>query len=302
MLSRRQRILNRYARYVQKPVLSAIKSPTLVRKAFSLSAVLFSKRPAGLQVDRLTLGTIPAYRCHIADAPEHGTLLYIHGGGFVIGDILSYRHLVARMAQAAGMRGVFVDYRPAPEHPFPAALDDVETAYRALLDTPDGGPICVVGDSAGGNLALALILRLKRRGLPLPAACACMSPVTDLRLQNPSLARNRKRDPLISPEWGARSVAQYLAGQSPEQEDASPILGDFTGAPPTYLCCDVTEVLYDDGRLMAEHLRKAGVAVTFSEHQGLPHVWQLNVGRSPEADASVAEIGTFLSRHATSAR
>lgn len=302
MLSRRQRILNRYARYVQKPVLSVVKSPALVRKAFSLSATLFNKRPTGLQVDGTTLGTVPAYRCRIDATPEDGTLFYIHGGGFVIGDILSYQHLVGRMAQEAGMRGIFVDYRLAPEHPFPAGLDDVEAAYRAVLDDPDSGPICVVGDSAGGNLAFALILRLKRQGLPLPAACACMSPVTDLRLRNPSLADNRRRDPLVSPDWGRRSIAQYLDGQSPAQEDASPILGDFTGAPPVYLCCDVTEVLYDDSRLMAERLREAGVTLFYSEHEGLPHVWHLNVGRSPEADASVAEIGAFLSRHARPTR
>ena len=220
----------------------------------------------------------------------------------MLGNLRGYRHLVAAIGHRARMRSVFLNYRRAPEHPFPAALDDAEAAWRVLSADPAAGPLTLAGDSAGGNIALALLHRILAKGLPPPAAVAVLCPVTDLRLGNASLAANRRTDPLVSTRWGARGVTAYLNGADPAQPDASPILGDFTGAPPVLIHTDTTEVLYDDARLMADHLRAQGVAVTLRSQTGLPHVWHMNVGRTPEADASVAEVADFLARHAARAR
>lgn len=291
MLSRRQRILNFIARRVQKPTLAYVQPQWLARKVFSLNAMTIYKTPPGLWTrpynDRCTL-------CELDKTPTHGTILYIHGGAFVIGNLRGYRHLIATLARQTGMRGVYVDYRLAPEHPAPAALDDVTAAYEALIADPDSGPVSLVGDSAGGNLVLALMHRILARDLPRPAALVAISPVTDLALQNPSLEDNKDADLLVPMSWGLRGVTQYLAGQDATNPEVSPIHGTFDGAPPTLIQTDRTEVLNDDARRMADHLRAAGAEVTYRETSGLPHVNHLNLGRSPEADALVAEISQFL--------
>lgn len=298
MYSYRQRIATLQARLVQKPMLALVRSPVIMRRLFTLNAIVGLRTPTGLTLTPLQLGQRTCTLCDTGQSHDHGTLLYVHGGAFVLGNLRGYRHLVAAIGQGAGMRAVFLNYRLAPEHPFPAAIDDAEAAWRALSADPECGPLTLVGDSAGGNIALALLHRIIAKGLLLPAAVAVMSPVTDLRLQNPSLTTNRKLDPLVSTRWGARSIAAYLNGADPAQPDASPILGDFKGAPPVLIHADTTEVLFDDARLMADRLRRQGVDVTLRTQTGLPHVWHINVGRTPEADASVAEIASFLASHA----
>ena len=294
MLSRRQRLVNTYARAVQKPLLALTRPQWLARKVFSLNAMTLYRAPGALALKSRD------HRCTECDpglGQSRGTIFYIHGGAFVIGNLRGYKHLVGTLAQRTGMRGIYVDYRLAPEDPAPAALDDVTAAYLALAADSDTGPIAVVGDSAGGNIALALLHRLLANGEPLPASVTAISPVTDLRLQNPSLTANRRADPLVPMSWGLRGVTQYLAGQSPDTPEISPILGTFTGAPPVLIHTDTTEVLYDDARLMAEHLRAQGVDVTYRETTGLPHVNHLNLGLTPEADAAVAHVTDFITGH-----
>ena len=301
MQSLPQRLATLNARLVQKPLLALIGNPVILRHLFTLNAIVGIRTPKGLTLDTLRLGQRSCTLCDMGQPHTHGTLLYIHGGAFTLGNLRGYRHLVARLGQAAGMRAVFLNYRLAPEHPFPAGLDDAEAVWRALAADPDSGPMTLAGDSAGGNIALALLGRIIAKGLPMPAAVAALCPVTDLRLQNPSLTSNRRHDPLVSTRWGARGIAAYLNGADPAQPDASPILGDFRGAPPVLIHTDTTEVLYDDARLMAERLTAQGVDVTLTESTGLPHVWHMNVGRTPEADASVADVGAFLAEHAARA-
>ncbi|MCB5200013.1 alpha/beta hydrolase [Loktanella sp. TSTF-M6] len=302
MTSLTHRLMRLHAWTVQKPILALVRHTGVLRVLFTVNAVIGNKTPPGLRLKAIDLNGRPGMICG-TDAPTpNGTTLYLHGGAFVIGNLRGYRHLVARLAQAAGTRGVFLDYRLAPEHPFPAALDDAEAAWRALSDDPDAGPLTLAGDSAGGNLALALLQRIIAKGLVLPHGVAVLCPVTDLRLENPSLAKNRKTDPLVSTRWGARGVAAYLAGADPAQPDASPILGDFTGGPPVLIHTDRGEVLHDDACLMADRLRHQGVDVTLTKEAGLYHVWHLNVGRTVEAGRSVAQIGAFLSDAVTRGR
>ncbi len=302
MPSRQQKFLNLFTRIVQKPALAFVRPVWLSRIVANQSAMFFVK-PKGLRTSIITThsdGTplLTEIRTDASRATPKGTLLYIHGGGFVIGSLPLYRHLVAAIADAAGLRAMFVDYRLAPEHPAPAALDDVAQAYAHISQMAEGQPIAIAGDSAGGNLALALILRLKSRNAALPYATVCLSPVTDLRGGNPSFTANVKTERLLPPKWALRSGAAYKNGADPTDPELSPILGDFTGAPPTLIHVDTGEILYDDARLMADHLRSQGVDVTYTEESGLLHVWHLNIGRSPEADKSVAQIVDFLCSHA----
>ncbi|MEJ6397373.1 alpha/beta hydrolase [Yoonia sp. 208BN28-4] len=300
-LSRQQKFWNLYARLMQKPGLAYVRPLWLARPLVTLDAIVAHRTPRGLRLTdtRLTHDdrSVPTTRCAMSDAQTRGTLLYLHGGAFMIGNLRQYRHLVAHLGHKSGQRAVFVDYRMAPEDPYPAALDDAFTAYQATLADPDSGPITLVGDSAGGNLVLALVLRIKAAGLPMPAAVVAFSPIVDLRLINPSLTANAKSDHLVPMSWGRRGVVAYLNGHSADDPFVSPLLGDFTGAPPVLIQYDTTEVLYDDGRMMAQHLRDAGVDVTEQTQTGCTHVWQLNVGRSPEATQSVKAAAAFLKDH-----
>jgi len=261
---------------------------------FTFNALTVYKRVKGLRTTGLNdMCTI----CAADDQPTYGTVLYIHGGAFVIGSLPGYRSLIATIARDTRMRGVYVDYRMAPEHPAPAALDDVTSAYEALVADPDCGPIAIAGDSAGGNITLALMHRIIARDLPRPFAVIGLSPVTDLTFQNPSLLANQKSDLLVPKSWGLRGITQYLAGQDPSDPELSPIHGTFDGAPPVLIHVDTSEVLYDDSRLMVERLRAQGVDVTLRETTGVPHVNHLNLGRTPEADAAVRHISDFLNTH-----
>lgn len=297
MHSLRQRLATLHARLLQKPLLALVRHPAILRRLFTINAILSFRSPSGLRLTKLPQANCTCVDCGDAQDAKQGTLLYIHGGAFVMGNLRGYRHLLARLGQMAGLRGVFLDYRLAPEHPFPAAIDDAQAAWIALCADPSSGPLTLAGDSAGGNIALALLQRIIALDLPHPCAVAVMSPITDLRLDNPSLTSNRQSDPLVSTRWGARGVTAYLAGADPAQPDASPILGEFKGAPPVLIHTDRTEVLYDDARLMADRLEAQGVDVTLTVETRLPHVWHLNVGRTPEADRSVAQIAQFLSDH-----
>ncbi len=305
MPSFQQKLCNGIARAIQKPTLAFVRPVWLLRIVANQTAKLAPK-PKGLRTKTILTradGTALLTEIRTDASPERakGTLLYIHGGGFVIGSLPLYRHLVATIADAAGLRAMFVDYRMAPEHPAPAALNDVTQAYHALADTPEGRHIAIAGDSAGGNLALALILRLKRARSTLPFATVCLSPVTDLRGGNPSFTANAGTERLLPSKWVRKSAASYIKDADPSDPELSPILGDFADAPPTLIHVDTGEILYDDARLMADHLRGQGVDVTYTEETGLFHVWHLNVSRSPEADASAAQISAFLSAQLDSA-
>lgn len=300
-LSRQQRFVNLWARYAQRPTLHYVKNVRLLRFLTDLTAPMTYKRPANMLLRHLSLShgtaSVPATACTIKHQPMDGTLLYLHGGGFIMGSLHMYQHLVASLGLAAGMRGVYVAYRLAPEHPYPAALDDAYTAYRALLDDPDAGPVALAGDSAGGNLVLALLLRLKAEGLPLPVATVAICPVVDLAFNNPSLTENLQTEHLLDVDWGKRSIDGYVRGRDVADAFLSPINGDFAGVSPVLIHYDRCEVLADDGRVMAEHLKDQGVAVTTEVNTGCTHVWHLCVGRTPEADASVARIGAYLRTH-----
>ena len=256
---------------------------------------LIPSPPAGTETIVLDAGGVPAALVATRSSRRDRHILYLHGGGFVTGSSSLYRHLTWRLAAAARARLLSVDYRLAPEHPFPAALEDAVAAYRWLLaDGADSQRVAVMGDSAGGNLAFAMLLKLRDEGLPLPAAAVGLSPWLDLALNSPSLELNAEADPMLNADEAPKRVEYYLAGADPRTPYASPLYGDPAGLPPTLLQVGSDEILRDDAVRMADKLRAAGCHVELEIWPRMPHVWHLFAPVMPEARQAIERIGTFL--------
>ena len=232
-------------------------------------------------------------------APDHPArdrcILYFHGGAYIAMSARNYRTITSRLATWSDTRLFALDYRLAPEHPFPAALDDAVAAYRALIAA--GIPparIVVAGDSAGGGLALSLLVALRDAGDPLPAAGVLFSPWTDLAATGQSIIDNNESDALFFGSW-VLPVAQHYLGRTPATHPlASPVYADLTGLPPLLIQVSSTEVLLDDSRRVAENAGRAGVEAILRVWPGLPHVWQFFVTFLPEARAALYEAVTFI--------
>ena len=225
----------------------------------------------------------------------HRHVLFLHGGAFIIGSPRLYRHLSWRIAAAARARVLAVDYRLAPEHPFPAALEDAFAAYNWLLaDGADPRRIAIMGDSAGGGLVFSLMLRLRDEGCPLPAAAVALSPWTDLALTGASLKLNADCDPLLSADDPPLFVSDYLGGADPRAPYVSPLYGDPVGLPPTIIQVGSDEVLRDDAVRMADRMRAAGCHVELEIWPRMPHVWHVFVPLIPEARRAIDRVGVFV--------
>lgn len=224
-----------------------------------------------------------------------GVLLYLHGGGFVYGQTPPHLHMGAYLARRLGVRLLMVDYRLAPEQPFPAALDDCLAAYSWLLEQGfQAKNIVLAGDSAGGNLTITTLMALRDRGMPLPAAAACLSPVIDLtekNSQNPDF-----KDPLLPPEAMQFYTAAYVGDHDPHDPLISPAFGDFRGLPPLLVHAGEQEILRQDALLLARLAEAAGVDVQVQIFPRMWHVWQINL-RLPQARQSLEEIAGFLQAH-----
>ncbi len=231
-------------------------------------------------------------------AQEDRAVFFVHGGGFIIGSPAIYRHLVSRLSLACGCPVFSLDYRLAPEYPYPTPLDDVLDAWRWLRSQfPHASKIAAAGDSAGDNLVLAALLRLSESSQPLPSALALMAPWTDLSASGKSVVENRRADPYIPAEL-LRPVAElYLKGADARMAHASPLFGNFSRFPPMLIHVGSTEVLLDDAARLHRAALQAGVDVSLKIWQGLPHVFQLFSLFVPEGRQSLNEIGAFLRLH-----
>jgi acetyl esterase/lipase len=225
-------------------------------------------------------------------------LLYLHGGAYQIGSPATLRRMIALISAAAQSRVLSVDYRLAPEHPFPAAVEDALTAYRFLLHgCADPAAIAIAGDSAGGGLALAALVALRDAGDPLPAAVVVMSPWTDLALTGESLRTRADVDVMIKPSGMTETATTYLAGADPRHPYASPLYADLHGLPPILIHVGDAEVVLDDSTRFAAKARAAGVDVTIEVWPEMPHVWHAWAGLLPEADKAIERIGSWLRAH-----
>lgn len=222
-------------------------------------------------------------------------LLYIHGGGFVYGQTPLHLQMGAYLAEKMGFRLLMVDYRTAPDDPFPAALNDCVTAYLWLQKQGFSAQnIMIAGDSAGGNLTLSTMLKLREEGQPLPAAAVCLSPVTDLTPE--AQRREGFRDPMLPPKAMEYYNEAYLAGHDPHNPFISPLLGDLTGLPPVLLFVGDEEILREDAIAFAAAAEAAGVDVRLEIYPRMWHVWQLFLSL-PQASQSLDEITEFCKKH-----
>ena len=276
-----------------RPALANMADIPSVRRAFNTPL----PAPRGVRYTPATVGGVAGEWVE-AERPAAGdasvtTLLYLHGGGFVACSARTHRPLTAALA-LQGLRVFAPDYRLAPEHPFPAAPDDALAVWRALrAQLTAGHRLTVAGDSAGGNLTLALMLDLRAAGEPLPDAAAMFSPALDLTGGSPSAVSNAQRDAMFDPTQLQHLLAPYMAGADPADPRASPLLADLHGLPPTLVHVGEDEVLRDDGLRFVAKARAAGVLVQSRVFDGVSHVWQL-LHRLPEARQSVRATAAFL--------
>jgi epsilon-lactone hydrolase len=254
--------------------------------------------PGTIRTTRTTLGDRPALRVEPTGEPRAGTILYFHGGGFVFGSPETALSLTGHLVARTGFQAHSVDYRLAPEHPFPAAIDDTLSAYRALLDGgEDPSTIAFAGDSAGGGLAVTTCLAARDAGLPLPAAIVAFSPGLDATRTGESMDTKEAVDPIFTRKAVERTGAMYLAGADPLQPLLSPaVLADLTGFPPMLIQVGTNEILLDDSTRLAARARSTGVDVILDVTADVPHVFQAFAGILDEADEALDRAALFLSQ------
>lgn len=250
----------------------------------------------GIRHEAVTAGGRPAEWTRTPDARADSAILHFHGGGYVLGSPLTTRPITAGLARHTRLPVLAPDYRLAPEHPFPAAVDDAVAVYSELLDRGLApGRLVVSGDSAGGGLALALLLTLRDRTLPLPAGAVGLSPLLDLTLSSPSIAANGATDPQVTPEFLHYAVGQYLpAAADPKAPLASPVFADLAGLPPLLLQVGGDELLLDDSVRFGEAAEAAAVDITVECWEAMMHVWHVLAPRFPEAEAALAGVAAWV--------
>jgi acetyl esterase/lipase len=282
-------------RILVKRSLRADSSLDAARRHVNLLSRLVPRPPPGTETISVDAGGVKADRIATSASRHDRHILYLHGGSYVAGWPGLYRDLTWRLAALCRARVLCIDYRLAPEHPFPAALDDAVAAYRWLL-TQGADPHCIalMGDSAGGGLVFSTMLRLRDEGVGLPAAAVVVSPWTDLALTGESLRLNAAIDPLIPIELAPRVVDLFLAGADPRNPYASPLYGDPTGLPPTLILVGGDDVLRDDAVRIADKMRAAGCHVEIEVWQHMWHVWHMLMRVMPEAKAAITHIANFM--------
>jgi len=286
------RIATAWVRWRLKPALGDMTDIPRIRKMWGRPM----PHPRGVVIEPGQVGGVAGEWVRPpkpVDGAPATTLLYLHGGGFVACSPATHRPITAALA-LQGMQVFVPDYRLAPEHPFPAAIDDVRAVWQALqAQRAPGARLVVGGDSAGGNLALALMVALRDAGAALPDAAALFSPAVDLTGQSPSLHTHGQRDAMFVGEHLANLLTAYLAGQDAAQPLASPLLADLTGLPPLLLHVGCDEVLRDDSLRLATRARQAGVTVRLQQWPGVAHVWQM-AWLLPEARQSIRQAAQWL--------
>jgi epsilon-lactone hydrolase len=225
--------------------------------------------------------------------PASTVVLYLHGGGYLFGSPKTHRQVIIAMAKAFQAPAYALDYRLAPEHPFPAAVEDAAQAYRWLLARHPGASIVLAGDSAGGGLAIATALGVRDSGLRLPKAIVAFSPYTDLAVTGASVQANARSCAMFTPRAINEAATLYLAGCDSRDPRASPLYADFTGLPPLLLFASRHEILRDDTLRLAERAAAAGVKVELVVRDRLPHVWPVFVGILPEAREAFETVTAF---------
>lgn len=268
--------------------------PVPLQRSIVAQAYRSSVPPRGCTFSKVDVGGIPATRT-VWGRDKPGVVLYLHGGGYIIGSSRTHRGLTGHLARATGRMVVAPDYRLAPEHPFPAALDDAEAAYEGLLrEGHESGAIAVAGDSAGGGLTVALAMRLRDKGRPLPGSLAVMSPWVDLTHQH---LYSPEREPVLQPRWIDKAAQLYCGQASRAHPFISPIYGDLEGLPPLLVQVGSEEILLNDAQRLAEAANRQGVQTELEVHNSLWHVFQVHAGQLERASRAITTLASHIRQY-----
>lgn len=292
-MSLRRPLLNLTLRLREKRFLARVEDPQELRDRFEQVARLVFWPPRGSHFSSAVLDGVPVTWARGAGAAEDGpAIMYLHGGAYVFGSARTHRSMLARVSERTGLPACLPGYRLAPEHSFPAALEDALSAYIALSAERD---VVLGGDSAGGGLALALLAEILKHGLRKPLGVFCFSPLTDLTFSGASIKANARADVLLPASRTGELAQMYMGNANPGDPRASPLFARFPGAPPVWVTVGDTEILLDDTRRMAERLREHAVEVTEVIERDLPHVWPIFCPVLPEATATLDGLADWIS-------
>jgi monoterpene epsilon-lactone hydrolase len=252
--------------------------------------------PAGdVRREPVDAGGVPGEWISTPESAPERVIYYLHGGAYFMGSVNTHRELISRLSRAARARAIAIDYRLAPENPFPAAVEDSTSAYRWLISTGvDPARLVIAGDSAGGGLTLATLVALRDAGEPLPAAAVCLSPWVDLEGIGESMITRAEVDPMIQRDSLIQAGKAYLGDADPHTPLAAPLYADLRGLPPMLIQVGTAEALLDDATRFAERARAAGVEVTLEPWDDMFHVWQFCASILPEGQAAIDRIGEFV--------
>ncbi len=294
-MSMRARVISFVMRHTIKKQMSSFEDHLALRKQAGSAT---GRTPAEVHTQSVSANGVPAEWVRWREGVEDGAILYLHGGGYVFGSLDSHRNIAWRLARASGLSVLLVDYRLAPEHPYPAAVDDAFGAYQWLLDQQVANDrLVVAGDSAGGGLATALMLRLKTEGLRLPEAAVLLSPWADLTLSGASMSDNAAVDAMLSPEALSKFKTLYLGNTDPGAAYASPLYADLSGLPPVHVTVGSTEVLLSDAENLVTRINTCGGTAELSIWPKLPHVFPIFGDLIPESKQAIEEIAAFIRTH-----
>lgn len=280
----------------------AARAPVgLQRRWINLLGAAGGVPPPGTSVGQIRAGGVPVSVIHrdtsAAASSDRPAILYAHGGGFVLGGPRTHTNLCKHLAASSGADVHLVDYRLAPEHPHPAAVDDLFAAYKAMLERGhDPAQIAFGGDSAGAALAISTVLAIREMDLPVPAALLLISPFVDLGLSGASVIANASRDPVLTDKWLAQGARAYAGGRRLTDPLISPLYAHLHGLPPTLIQVGEDEILLDDSVRLADRAWSAGVDVQLQRYPGLWHDFQAHAGLLDEADGAIGDIAGFLRR------
>jgi acetyl esterase/lipase len=302
MLSLRARAINRFLRLTTKPIWRPGLDIDRVRQHTAKMDLRLGRAAPPIPMEQVDIAGVPATWFGAAELAHKGTLLYLHGGAWCLHLPGIYRSLVTVLSQQTGMRVLLPDYRLAPEHPFPAGIDDCFAVYRWLAERGCAErPFALAGDSAGGNLALVTLMRARDALLPLPDCAVLLSPATDLTVSGPSQRYNAKADPMFSPAAVDLLPDVYCPGQDRRNPLLSPLFGHWNGLPPLLFHAGSTEMLLDDSIRAHDRALQAGVEAEIEVWVGLPHVFHV-FRLIPESRAGVRAVVEFIGKHATRRR
>lgn len=296
-MSIRLSLFNVWLRLMEKPFIARSTDPIRHRKRLEWQAKNGFRPVPGVSCHDHMLGPVEALTATPPRPvlPLDARILYLHGGGYNVGSRTTHQKLACAIARVTGWPVTLPEYRLAPEHPFPAAIDDAQACYGAMFEN-DTRPVVVMGESAGGGLSLALLHAICAGDLPKPLAVVALSPWADLSNSSESFIRNEHRDVVLAPAAMHRTAESYLGGAEATHPLASPVFGDFAGAPPVLIQVSAREILEDDAHRVAARLTECGVDVSLQTWDNTPHAWHLFHGLFPEADAALEDIRAFLAK------